>query len=179
MKKNLLFLFIIIPAFAFSQSPEEAAVPTPGMESGQDPNAAIPPPPLELGSPEMASSIEAYLSPFRYEGDHLRNPFIPPELAIPLQPGDVYGPFLPLQSYKLSEMTVNGLFWNTSKPKAIIATPDGKKFGIGIKDYIGENFGYVASIREKEIVIIQTLEERGQRFSTTKVLFLNQKRREQ
>ena len=41
-----------------------------------------------------------------------------------------------------------------------------------IKDYIGENFGYVATIREKEVVVIQTIEENEKRYSTTKVVFL-------
>lgn len=131
--------------------------------------------------PEVeVKSIRSYLAPFSYDSDNLRNPFVHPEFAIPLKPGEVYGPFLPLQLFSLNQLKVNGLFWNTSKPKAIITTPDGKTYDVGLKDYIGENFGYIASIREKEVVVIQTLEEEGQRYTTTKVLFLtNNTRSEQ
>ncbi|MCB0378899.1 MAG: pilus assembly protein PilP [Bdellovibrionales bacterium] len=165
-----LILFLL-PSLVFAQT-------------GEDPNTGVGQPTQaeeEDDKPISFSSIASYLAPFNYEGDRLRNPFVPPELAIPLKPGRVYGPFLPLQQFDLADLKVNGLFWNTSKPKAIIATPDGKTYGIGIKDYIGENFGYVASIREKEMVIIQTISEGDQKFSTTKVMFLatGNKRRSQ
>lgn len=156
-------------------------------QQGADPNnaqGANVPPPQQQQEEELPSievkSIQAYLAPFYYDETNYRNPFLHPELAIPLVPGEVYGPFLPLQSFKLHQLSVNGLFWNTAKPKAIIATPKGKTIAVGIKDYVGENFGYIASIREKEIVVIQTLEEQGQRYTTTKVLFLSKgKGREQ
>ena len=80
-----------------------------------------------------------------------------------------------VQSFKLNQLKVTGLFWNTTKPKAFVVTPKGKTITVGIKDYIGENYGYIASIREKELVVIQTLEEQGQRYTTTKGLFLTKK----
>ena len=57
---------------------------------------------------------------------------------------------------------------------ALFVGPGGKQYRLGIKDYIGENFGYIATIREKEVVIIQTIEENQKRYSTTKVVFLNE-----
>lgn len=158
---KLLILLILTSSFqAFAQVPEQE------MENTEDVDT------IEV------KSIQSYLSPYFYD-DNLRNPFIHPDLAIPLKPGATYGPFLPLQQYKLSQLKINGLFWNTAKPKAIISDPKGKTFDVAIKDYIGENFGYVASIREKEIVVIQTLEENGQKYTTTKILFLKNQRREQ
>ena len=170
-KRILLCLFIfshIASAQDNSQQPQQQGQPQGQMQA-------------EEVVPEIeVKSIQSYLAPFTYDADNLRNPFIHPELAIPLKPGEVYGPFLPLQLFSLNQLKVNGLFWNTSRPKAIISTPDGKIYDVGLKDYIGENFGYVASIREKEVVVIQTLEEEGQRYTTTKILFLtNNTRSEQ
>lgn len=123
------------------------------------------------------NSIRKYLAPFKYDATVLRDPFRPPEIPIPLQKGEMYGPFLPLQAYRVEDLILKGLIWNVKKPKAIVATPDGKTtYRVGLKDYIGENFGYVASIREKELVIVQTIEDDGHRYSTTKVMFFNNQR---
>ena len=134
--------------------------------------AAVPEAEEAVSIEEMEfSSIQSYLEPFIYRGYDQRDPFRAPEVALPLVPGQVYGPFLPLQKFRLEELKVKGIFWNMKHPKALIFDPSGGTHRVGIKDYIGENFGYIASIREKEVVVIQTLEEEGQRYSTTKILF--------
>lgn len=166
MVRYLLILFLLISTDALAQNGAKR-----GQQAQVNGQKVVEVDDEEL-QPIEVKSIQTYLAPYYYEEDKLRNPFVHPELAIPLKPGATYGPFLPLQQYKLSQLKVNGLFWNTTRPKAIISIPGGKKFDLGIKDYVGENFGYVASIREKEVVIIQTLEEQGQKYTTTKVLFL-------
>jgi|GEM_PF-2521866 len=126
---------------------------------------------------ESLENIRAYLKPFVYDSSVLRDPFSPPEIPIPLVKGEMYGPFLPLQSYRIEDLTLKGLIWNVKKPKAIVSAQDGKfTYRVGLKDYIGENFGYVAAIREKELVIVQTIEDDGHRYSTTKVMFFNNQR---
>ncbi len=118
------------------------------------------------------SLIQDYLAPFFYDRERFRDPFESQGAAAPLRQGQVYGPFLELQKSRLSDYKLKGLLWNTSNPIAVFADKNGKEFRLGIKDYIGENFGYVASIREKEVVVIQTIEEDDKRYSTTKVIFL-------
>ncbi len=118
------------------------------------------------------SEIRSYLKPFDYDGESLRNPFEAPIEAKPLVPGEVYGPFLKLQRFSLEKMKLKGLVWNSENPVAIFRAPDGTDYKLRIKDHIGENFGYIAAIREKEVVVIQTVEENGKRYSTTKVVFL-------
>jgi len=132
--------------------------------------------PLEDPNTTEYASITSYLAPFVFRGDGGRDPFRAPEIAIPLERGALYGPFLPLQKYRIEELTLKGLFWDIKNPKALVADPKGKVFRLGLKDYVGENFGYVASIREKELVIIQTLNESGNRYSTTKVMFFKKAR---
>ena len=153
MAKACAFLFILWASVAWGQQQQQGSAPGVKVES-----------------------IRAYLAPFYYNGQNSRDPFVAPEIAIPLKPGRIYGPFLPLQSFRLEDLRLKGVFWNIKSPKAIIKTPGGKSYNVGIKDYIGENFGYVAMIREKEVVVIQTIENQGQRYSTTKVLFLKNSR---
>ena len=67
------------------------------------------------------------------------------------------------------------MLWETDKPIAVFQDPKGIEYRLGIKDYIGENFGYIAMIREKEVIVIQTIEDNNKRYSTTKVVFLSEK----
>ncbi len=120
------------------------------------------------------SAIRSYLAPFVYDMDQLRDPFETQGSSAPLEPGQVYGPFLPVQSHRLSDYKLKGLLWKTDQPIAVFQGPKDKEFRLAVKDYIGENFGYVATIREKEVVVIQTIEENQKRYSTTKVIFLNE-----
>lgn len=125
-------------------------------------------------TPTQISKIKTFLAPFVYVGSELRNPFQNQGGAAPLNPGEVYGPFLNVQDFTLSQFKLKGLLWKTDRPMALFEGPKGEQYRLGIKDYIGENFGYIATIREKEVVIIQTIEENQKRYSTTKVVFLNE-----
>ena len=84
----------------------------------------------------------------------------------------VYGPFLESQDHQLSNFTLKGLIWKTKTPLAIFKGPGDREYRLRVKDYIGENFGYIATIREKEVVVIQTVERGYKRYSMTKVIFL-------
>lgn len=167
MVKILLSLLLIVPCNALAQTPPPQGA---GNPSGT--------PPVDLNKKEeptgeeQISEIQKYLAPFVYNREDLRDPFESQGNANPLEPGQVYGPFLPLQIYPLRDFKIKGLLWSTKKPVAIIKAPDGNEYRLTIKDYIGENFGYIATIREKEVVVIQTIEENNKRYSTTKVLFL-------
>jgi len=129
-------------------------------------------PVLEVSGEVQISEIQSFLKPFVYDREQLRDPFEMQGSSSPLEPGQVYGPFLEMQRHKLSEYSLKGLLWKTDKPVAIFRSPDGVDHRLTIKDYIGENFGYIAMIREREVVVIQTIEEDNRRYSTTKVVFL-------
>jgi len=164
MVRIFCFLFILITSFgALGQVPEDPnAQAAPGAdETGE-----------EVSGQERISEIQNFLKPFEYVRDDVRDPFETQGSSNPLQPGQVYGPFLNLQKYRLSQFRLKGLLWGAKNPVAIFRAPDKKDYRLRIKDYIGENFGYIAMIREKEVVVIQTIEENGRRYSTTKVVFL-------
>ena len=178
---KMLFAALLIfqlHSFAWAQEEDEVAPPPPPANAGAVNGGESAVGAEAEGSESMInaeveySSIRSYLAPFVYRGSGGRDPFRAPEIALPLVKGSLYGPFLPLQKFKIEELTLKGLFWNIKNPKALVADPKGNVYKLGLKDYVGENFGYVASIREKELVIIQTMEEGGQRYSTTKIIFL-------
>jgi Tfp pilus assembly protein PilP len=129
----------------------------------------------EITGQKRISAIQRFLQPFEYDREVYRDPFETQGFVNPLEPGQVYGPFLKLQNYRLSDFRLKGLLWGIKDPVAVFRAPDKKDYRLRIKDYIGENFGYVAMIREKEVVVIQTIEEDGKRYSTTKVVFLDKK----
>ncbi len=126
-------------------------------------------PPQEEDTDQI-SAIQDYIKPMLYKRDQYRDPFEKP--ATPFKMGQIYGPFLEAQNHNLDSFKLKGLIWKTRKSKAIFQGPDNKEYRLTIKDYIGENFGYIAAIREKEVVIIQTMEKNNIRYSTTKVVFL-------
>lgn len=119
---------------------------------------------------EKFSFIIENMKPFEYDPLKNRNPFIKP-----LDIGAMdyfYGPFLKTQTYNLKDYRLKGLIWKTRDPKAIFESPSREEYRLSIKDYIGEDFGFIATIREKEVVVIQTIEKDKKRYSTTKVVFL-------
>ncbi len=118
---------------------------------------------------DYISIIQNYLKPMIYNRE-TRDPFEKP--AIPLKMGQIYGPFLETQNYNLDGFILKGLIWKATNPRAIFQGPGNKEYRLTVKDHIGENFGYIATIREREVVIIQTIEENNKRYSTTKVVFL-------
>ena len=172
MVRALLLLFFLA-TFTTPVKGQTPTVPDPGSPL---PTVAETSPGGEVAEtlPSQVSKIKTFLAPFEYNGAELRNPFQNQGSIAPLRPGEVYGPFLEEQNYSLSQFRLKGLLWKTDRPMALFEGPKGKQYRLGIKDYIGENFGYIATIREKEVVIIQTIEENQKRYSTTKVVFLNE-----
>lgn len=155
----LLFIFTVGWAQDESAESSESTETSVQQEENQDSQIEI-------------EELQSYMTPFVYDKDRFRDPFESQGGAGPLSAGQTYGPFLPLQKNRLSEYKLKGLLWKTERPLAVFADPKGAEFRLEIKDYIGENFGYIASIREKEVVVIQTIEEDNKLYSTTKVLFL-------
>lgn len=170
--------FIIFFLFTFAWGQVDSELPV-----DQEPvNQAEQAPPVEPEPLVEMSKIQTFLRPFVYDRDKFRDPFEAQGAGTPLKVGQVYGPFLEIQTYNLNSFKLNGLMWKTKNPVAIFQAPNGNEYRLRIKDYIGENFGYIASIREKEVVVIQTIEEGNRRYSTAKVVFLEsstQQRREQ
>lgn len=151
---------------ALKETPEPGVAPEPSMDNSPV-EELFQPTPQKVG-------IEKLLSPFSYDPTVFRDPYRRPEGRLPLVERPLYGPFLPEQQYRLEDLDLRGVLMSSTSPKALIAVnlKEGKTkiYRIGIKGYIGENFGYVAKILPSQVVIVQTKEQKGKTYSTTKTL---------
>ncbi len=134
----------LTPPTSPSEKPAEAVektAPTNLMDAAADPNLRL--------SPDGG---------FYYEPEGKRDPFRSFFVEeIPTTPGGVAAPVDSLQAYDLSQLKVVAILWNVGDPKALIRSPSGKLFMVRSleKSKIGRNKGYVASIREGEVVVFE------------------------
>jgi type IV pilus assembly protein PilP len=81
-------------------------------------------------------------------------------------------PLEPLQRWDLERLKVIGILWEVRAPKAMVRDPDGVVYTVMKNSKVGRYSGYVAAIREGEVVVIETLEYDGQSKKETKILEL-------
>lgn len=137
-------LFFVGLQVAFGQMPSE--------KGSDDPNLK-----LDLGME----------SRYVYDGFARRDPFAPPEgvfrTAIKVGEIEEQGPLgAGLESFDLDQLSVVGILWDVSPPKALILGPQEQMYLVRPKQKIGRNGGYVAAIREGEVVIFEPLTSAGQ-----------------
>lgn len=108
--------------------------------------------------------------PYIYDPRGRRDPFAPVETRIAEQAeGTPIRPLLPLEKYELDQIELVGIIWDVTEPRAMFKDPT-KKIHILSKDQrIGNNQGYIAVIREGEVVIVEASEQDGQVVYSTRV----------
>ena len=166
---------------AFSSAQAQSDIPTPTAAA---PVAAAPPAAAPPAAAPTADSVPAAPAPeishaptttfppldpsvkiiehdgYSYDPSGRRDPFIPfvdpnPNTAekgkkvLPEAPADS------LQSYDLGQFKLTGVLWNVGDPKAMVTSPTGKIFLVKNRTKIGRNDGFVAAIREGEIVVVE------------------------
>lgn len=155
--------------------PSESMAPSSGQEMAQpiptELPQAIEPPPLEGTLPgqsnPMASSSDVEGGGFVYDPTGKRDPFRPHKSAIKLIPkeGALAAAAVevadPLLKFDLNALEVIGILWDVKKPKAIVKDPDGNTYSVFKNSKIGRADGFVAAIRDGEIVVIETVYEGG------------------
>lgn len=148
-----------------AQNVQEMAQPVP-----MEPPPSTEPPPLEGTLPgqsnPMASSSDVEGGGFVYDPTGKRDPFRPHKSAIKLIPkeGTPAAPVEvtdPLLKFDLGSLEVIGILWDVRKPKAIVKDPDGNTYSVFKNSKIGRADGFVAAIRDGEIVVIETVYEGG------------------
>lgn len=75
--------------------------------------------------------------------------------------GEILDPLLKLD---LDKLEVVGIIWEVANPRALVMDPGDPEHRVHIitkRTKIGRNNGYVAAIREGEIVVIEAFEEAG------------------
>lgn len=159
------------------------------IASAQVPGAPPPPPPVQPGQPAAQTNgaatnnvggdpnlrnsndpLTGLLDPFEYSARGRRDPFMRPTVDKPVAEGAYHGPFLPLQRYNLTDLKLTAIIWDVTRPKAMIIDPENRVHIVGPNTKIGKNNGYIAAIREGELVVVETIEEEGNLLSSTKIL---------
>jgi type IV pilus assembly protein PilP len=128
-------------------------------------------PPIVETSVDLLRST-SFLTPYIYQQDNRRDPFRPFKEIGPLEGAELVGPLLPLQRFDLSEIKLVGIIWDIRNPKAMFIDPTKKVHTLNKDDRIGRNNGYVAAIREGEVVVVETVNIRGELAYNTRVLQL-------
>lgn len=66
-------------------------------------------------------------------------------------------PKMPLESFPIDKLKLTGVLWRTANPKASFLDPNGSAHIARKNERIGINKGYIAAIREGEVIIIEPL----------------------
>lgn len=176
----MISVFLALLSFTITESWGQAP-PQPEPASNQPPEAVTLQnlPDFLKGTSTSKSftteSAEAVLSvltsPYNYEQKGRRDPFVQPEILRPPDALPSHGPFLPLQDFSLEQVQVKGIVWSVRKPKALLEA-GGRLYTVTLGDKVGNRNGYVALIREGEIVVVETVNTNSREVSSTRVLQL-------
>jgi type IV pilus assembly protein PilP len=134
----------------------------PASVNSSDPN-------VQTSTPS-ANIFSGIVDPYDYETRGRRDPFGQPVPDKPLVKGPVHGPLLPLQKFEIGQLRLMAILWDVSRPQAMLKDPDGNVFIVGPNSKVGPYNGYVAAIREGEIVVVETKEQDGRLVSTAQVV---------
>ena len=146
------------------------------------PQNEVPPPPPSDAVPAGADGVVVDATPttnfppldpsikvinhegYSYDPSGRRDPFLPfvdtnppkTEIKKPvLKQAEDEVPADSLLSYDLGQFRLLGILWKVEDPKAMVQSPTGKVFLIKNRTKIGRNSGFVAAIREGEVVIVE------------------------
>jgi type IV pilus assembly protein PilP len=142
----------------------EAERQFPELESQQQPQAAPQPTaelPLSIPPPEAfpGGVVQPQSEGFSYDPTGLRDPFQPFSPPPPETPEVITPQFVqsqdPLQNFDLSQLRVVGIIWGVPKPRAMVRDPAGKIHMVFKETKMGRYGGFIAEIREGEIVVVE------------------------
>ena len=162
---------------ARAQNPQQTNSP-PAQTPAPAPAAGQVPPTAQVES--AAQDVQGFLEPFVYDPRGRRDPFKPyggismenaPKKPIldPAAPLLVEGK--PLQSYDLDQFTLVAVMWDIITPKAMFLDPRSQIHIVGRDERIGRKNGYIAAIREGEVVVVEQIKnDQNQVSYATKVL---------
>lgn len=167
---------------AFAQTPAKNQAPAPKTQAPAAKSQA----PAQPAKPSTAESDEldeepatadssnpmfsGFMDPFDYDQRGRRDPFVMPVPDRPAEQGSIRGPLLPLQKFDLSQLRLVGIIWDVKHPKAMIKDPSGATHVVGTNTKVGPRNGYIAVIREGEMVVVETQEQEGKLVSSAQVV---------
>lgn len=185
MLRNLSYLALLNFALlatepVLAQAPPSkpaAGNPAPGAPAAGTPAAAATPGQVANSKKSLEAIpeevfLQGLMDPFDYEPRGRKDPFAQPVLDRPVSQGSPHGPLLPLQRFDVSKLKLIGIIWDVKRPRAMINDPENKVHIVGPNTKIGIRNGYIAVIREGEIVIVETVEENGRLVSSAQIVKL-------
>jgi type IV pilus assembly protein PilP len=116
------------------------------------------------------AELEGFLEPFIYDIVNRRDPFqayaeyVPPEDTGPPRA------LSPAQRWDLEQLKLVGIMWDIKDPKAMFLDPEEEVMILGRDESIGNRNGYIAAIREGEVVVVEAIRKRGDIIYRTRVL---------
>ncbi len=157
----LISLWFSVPVLA--QAPAAPSAPGTSAAAGTT-DAKTATKELEVLAEELV--LQGLMDPFDYDPRGRKDPFMQPVLDRPVAPGSGHGPLLPLQRFEITQLRLIGILWDVKRPRAMIQDPENKVHTVGPYTKIGLRNGYIAVIREGEIVVVETTEDAGGRLTT-------------
>jgi len=126
----------------------------------------------ESPSVPTAEPLAAFLEPYLYDTrEGRRNPFKASALIEPGVLSNQYmGPATPLERFELDELRLLAIIWDVKNPRAMFLDPTNEVHTIGKDDRIGRRRGYVAVIREGEVVVVESTTYGGEPVYSTRIL---------
>lgn len=127
---------------------------------------------VELGQAPTLEAGAAFLEPYIYDTrEGRRNPFRPFSMLDPsAYSAVVMGPTTPLERFELDELKLTGILWDVKNPRAMFIDPNKEVHVVSKDDRIGRRRGYVAVIREGEVVVVELTTFSGEPVYSTRVL---------
>lgn len=126
-------------------------------------------PPSSDSSSNLAE-LEGFLEPFIYDMVNRRDPFLAYAEFIPVEGEGPARALTPAQRFALEELRLVGVMWDVRDPKAMFMDPDEEVLVLGRDESIGNRNGYIAAIREGEVVVVEAIRKRGDIIYRTRVL---------
>jgi type IV pilus assembly protein PilP len=190
-----------IPVPSVGLPPTEASLPTTETPQSTAPQFEAPPPAMSLSEPPgglpprpVARPVPSVIPDgpaYVYDPSGRRDPFeafgksgqvvVDPAAPTPVVPTPAVlipqnlGILTPLERYDLGELQLVGVMWDIRNPKAMVRDPIGKLHVVRKDTRIGRNNGFVAAVREGELVIVEPTTENGVLTAITKVMALTKK----
>lgn len=147
-----------------AQKKQEVPPPPPATEMPVGDGMTAPPPPQEFIPREEYS----------YDPTGKRDPFKAFRTVRPVHTEAAKGLEVvePLQRWELERLQVVGILWDVRTPRAMIRDPDGAVYTVTKNSKIGRAEGFVAAIREGEVVVLETRYDDGKSVKESRVLEL-------
>ena len=64
-------------------------------------------------------------------------------------------PLLPLERFSIDQLKLIGIIWGGNEPRVLVMDPNNKSYVVRKNERIGRNKGYLADIREGEVIIAE------------------------